>query len=128
MESPRGDEKVKDFLRAYVAGSDSRAASGATRRVTEVVAQVGHCAVTANTLGVDVGTNIVEHAARAYETAFGPSAWSTEQKREADITSALAALERCAASLLSVARSGDSETLANRARVVLHPPRIIAPV
>lgn len=127
MESPRGDEKVKDFLRAYVAGSDSRAASGATRRVTEVVAQVGHCAVTANTLGVDVGTNIVEHAARAYETAFGPSAWSTEQKREADITSALAALERCAASLLSVARSGDSETLANRARVVFDAARIIAP-
>ena len=124
MGAPRGDEKVKDFLRVYVEGGDSRATSGAMRRVTEVVAEVGRCAATANTVGLDVGTNIVGHAARAYKSAFG-DAWS--YRREAEIGAVLDALGDCAAALLAVARNVDPETLANRARVVFDAARILAP-
>ena len=125
METPNGDEKVKDFLRAYVGGCDSRdTPSGAMRRVTAVMATVSRCAETANTRGLDVGTSIVEHAARAYESAFG-EAWHFTH--ETQISAVLNTLGDCAVQLLSVARSVDPETLANRARVVFDAARILAP-
>jgi hypothetical protein len=101
METPNGDEKVKDFLRAYVGGCDSRDTREAMRRVTAVVATVSRCAATANTRGLDVGTSIVEHAARAYESACG-DAW--HYTHEAQISRVLNTLGDCAVQLLSVAR------------------------
>jgi hypothetical protein len=124
METPNGDEKVKDFLRAYVGGCDSRDTREAMRRVTAVVATVSRCAATANTRGLDVGTSIVEHAARAYESACGDAWYYTH---ETQISSVLNTLGDCAVQLLSVARSVDPETLANRARVVFDAARILAP-
>ena len=123
-ETPNGDEKVKDFLRVYIRGDDSRDTSGAMLRVMAVVAQVSRCAATANTHGVDVGTSIVEHAARAYESAFGDAWYYT---RDTEIRYVLDTLGDCAVALLSVSRGVDPATLANRARVVFDAARILAP-
>ena len=123
-ETPNGDEKVKDFLRVYIRGDDSRDTSGAMRRVMAVVVQVSRCAATANTQGVDVGTSIVEHAARAYESAFGDAWYYT---CDTEIRYVLDTLGDCAVALLSVSRGVDPATLANRARVVFDAARILAP-
>ena len=111
-ETPNGDEKVKDFLRVYIRGDDSRDTSGAMLRVMAVVAQVSRCAATANTQGVDVGTSIVEHAARRRKRLWRRVVLHSRYGNQVRARHA----GDCAVALLSVSRGVDPATLANRAR------------
>ena len=145
MDTPGGgahenENALAPFLAAFVR---SRASRAERREVAEVViAAVATHAPNTNTKGLDVGSSVLNHVARAFETADNddnetadtdsrPSDRKNGRRQRTEtldeIRRTLDLLRLCATVLLEPSRTSDPLALSSRACAVLYAARVLAP-